>query len=229
MCRDASLFFNAITGYSEVQPGRRLVMAPFHLKDKVISLIEREAARKTQEYPGLIMAKMNSLTDPDVIQALYRASKAGVTVWLNVRGICMLVPGLPGLSENIRVVSVVDRYLEHARIFYFANGGASDVYLSSADWMERNLEKRVELLFPLLRDDCRSRVVEILRAYFKDTLKSSQLKSDGSWARTELEAGGQPFRVQEHFHLQAMNRAEARAREPKLQLEVRRGQGREAE
>ncbi len=229
MCHDASLFFNAITGYSEVQPGRRLVMAPFHLKDKVLSLIEREATRKTQEYPGLIMAKMNSLTDPDVIRALYAASQAGVSIWLNVRGICMLVPGIKGLSDNIRVVSVVDRYLEHARIFYFANGGAADIYLASADWMERNLEKRVELLFPILKEECRTRVSEILRAYFKDSCKACQLLPDGSWEAVKPQEGEPGFRVQEFFYQQARDKAEAWAREPKLQLEVRRGQGKDLE
>lgn len=223
LCRDASFFFNAITGYSEAQPGHRLVMAPFHLKDKVISLIDREAARSTQEYPGLIMAKMNSLTDPDVIRALYRASRAGVAIRLNVRGICMLVPGRPGLSENIRVVSVVDRYLEHSRIFHFANGGASELYLSSADWMERNLERRVELLFPVRDEACSKKALDILKAYFRDNVKACRLSADGRWSRVEPKGGEAPFRAQEFFHAQAKNRAEALAREPRLRLEVRRG------
>jgi polyphosphate kinase len=120
---DTNLFFNMITGYSAIQSMRKLVVAPMNLKHRLIELIDREAERSSQEYPGLIIAKMNSLADTDVVDALYRASRAGVRVDLNIRGICVLIPGVPGLSDHIRVVSVVDRYLEHARIFYFANAG----------------------------------------------------------------------------------------------------------
>ena len=148
IANDATLFFNMISGYSAIMSTRRLVMAPIDLKPKLISLIDREIERSVPERPGRIVAKMNSLADPEMISALYRASRAGVRVMLNVRGICMLVPGVAGMSENITVVSVIDRYLEHTRIFWFENGGADELYLSSADWMPRNLDRRVELMFP---------------------------------------------------------------------------------
>lgn len=227
LCYDASSFFNAITGYSEVQAGRKLVMAPFHLKNRVISMIDREAKRSSQAYPGLIMAKMNALTDVDVIQALYRASASGVRVLLNVRGICALKPGQPGISENIEVLSVVDYYLEHARVFYFSNGGNEELYLSSADWMERNLLKRVELLFPIESDECKRRVLDILKAYFRDNCKAHKLKPDGRWERIEPAAGQDAFRVQEYFYRAALSRANE-IEAPKPLLSVRRLSGGEA-
>jgi polyphosphate kinase len=193
---DAGLLFNMLTGYSMIQPMRRLVMAPTGLKHRLLSLIERETNRSSQEYPGRIMAKMNALADPDVINALYRASQGGVRIDLNVRGVCMLVPGAPALSENIRVVSVIDHFLEHSRIFYFANGGAEEVFLSSADWMPRNLERRVELIFPILQEDIRRDAVSILEAYFKDNCQAHELKPDGSWHRLCPSKGENPFRVQ---------------------------------
>ena len=124
-------------------------MAPHGLRAKFTALIEREIERARGDGQALIMAKMNSLVDPGIIGLLYEASRAGVEVLLNIRGICCLQPGIEGISENIRVVSVIDRYLEHSRIFYFQNGGAEEVYLSSADWMTRNLDRRVELMFPV--------------------------------------------------------------------------------
>ena len=145
--REATLFFNAVTGYSSAPRFQHLAMAPAALKRTLLALIQREAA--VADSGGLIMAKMNSLSDPDVIAALYAASQAGVTVLLNVRGVCLLRPQVPGLSDTIRVVSVVGRFLEHSRIAYFRNGGAEQVYLASADWMPRNLERRVELMFPV--------------------------------------------------------------------------------
>jgi len=147
---DAGLLFNMITGYSSVQAMNRLVIAPTALKRKLLELITREINRSSMEAPGRIMAKMNALADPEIINALYRASQAGVKVLLNVRGICTLVPGIKGLSENIRVVSIIDHYLEHSRIYYFSNGGAEELYLASADLMTRNLDRRVELMFPVL-------------------------------------------------------------------------------
>ncbi|MDR2136534.1 MAG: polyphosphate kinase 1, partial [Treponema sp.] len=150
---DAGLIFNMITGYSAIEPMRKLVIAPTSLKHRLLELIDREISRSDRETPGRIMAKLNSLADTDVIDALYRASGAGVKVSLCVRGVCTLVPGEPGLSENIQVRGIIDRYLEHSRIYYFANGGAEELYLSSADWMPRNLERRVELMFPVLQDD----------------------------------------------------------------------------
>jgi polyphosphate kinase len=193
---DTGLLFNMLTGYSMIQPMRRLIIAPTSLKYKLLSLIERESNRSNQEYPGRIMAKMNALVDTDVINALYRASQDGVRIDLNVRGVCMLVPGVPALSENIQVVSIIDHFLEHSRIFYFANGGVEEVFLSSADWMPRNLERRVELMFPILQEDIRRDVVSILEAYFKDNCQAHRLRPDGSWERLCPSNGENSFRVQ---------------------------------
>jgi polyphosphate kinase len=193
---DAGLFFNMITGYSVIQSMRNLVIAPTGLKYRLLDLIDRETKRSSQKYPGRIIAKMNALADRDMIQALYRASAAGVKVLLNIRGVCMLVPGAPGLSEHIRVISIIDRYLEHSRIFYFANGGAEELYLSSADWMPRNLERRVELMVPVLQEDLRRQVLSLLEAYFRDNCQARVLGSDGVWRRLEPRPGEKPFRVQ---------------------------------
>ena len=200
---DAGLFFNMITGYSAVQTMSKLVIAPTALKRRLLELIARETNRARPEAPGRIMAKMNALADPEIIRALYRASQAGVEVLLNVRGICMLIPGVKGLSENIRVVSVIDRYLEHSRIYYFANGGAEEIYLASADWMPRNLERRVELMFPLLQESSRKNVFEILSAYFRDNCQARLLDSTGAWKRLEPAPYEEPFRVQAYLHSRA--------------------------
>jgi polyphosphate kinase len=192
-----------ITGYSAIQPMRHLVIAPASLKRRLLELIERETKRSNQEYPGKIMAKINALSDTDIIDALYRASRAGVKVFLCVRGICALVPGLPGLSEHIRVRSVIDRYLEHSRIYYFANGGAEEIFLSSADWMPRNLERRVELMFPVLQDDIRARLKDTLEAYFRDNCQARLLGNTGEWTLLRPAFGEAPFRVQEYLHAQA--------------------------
>jgi polyphosphate kinase len=205
---DAGLVFNMITGYSVIQSMRKLVIAPTALKHRLLELIDRETKRSSQAYPGRIMAKMNSLADTDVIDALYRASQAGVKIQLNVRGICMLVPGVPGLSENIRVVSVVGRYLEHSRIYHFANGGAEELYLSSADWMPRNLERRVELMFPVIQEDMRTRIYDILEAYFQDNTRARLLGSDGRWTKIEPPPGEEAFDVQEFFLARAAEAAE---------------------
>jgi polyphosphate kinase len=196
---DAGLLFNMITGYSAIQPMRKLVIAPTSLKRRLLELIGREANRSGQGNPGRIMAKINSLVDPEIINALYRASQAGVTVLLCVRGICALVPGLPGLSENIRVISVIDRYLEHSRIFYFANGGAEEIFLSSADWMPRNLDRRIELMFPVLQENIRARIRDALEAYFRDNVQAWLLESGGGWSRLCPAPGETPFRVQEYL------------------------------
>jgi polyphosphate kinase len=220
---DAGLLFNMITGYSAISSMRKLVIAPITLKDRLIELIDRESKRSSRENPGRIMAKMNALADPEVIRALYRASQAGVNIYLNVRGICMLVPGLPGLSENIRVVSVVDRFLEHSRIFYFANAGTEEFYLSSADWMPRNLERRVELMFPVLQEDLQERIRVILEACFRDNRQSWLLHSDGRWIRQEpsVAAGDGPFRVQDYLLDQAAGEVET-PWAPRQQFVVRR-------
>jgi polyphosphate kinase len=222
---DAGLLFNMITGYSVIQSTHRLIIAPSALKRRLIELIEREAQRSSQEYPGRIMAKMNALADQDIIDALYRASESGVKIDLCVRGICMLVPGVAGMSEHIRVVSVIDHYLEHSRICYFANGGADELFLSSADWMPRNLERRVELMFPVLQDDLKQRVRAILSAYFEDNTHAHELMSNGTWVSRSSQRGTdeKPFRVQAVL----LSRARENAEHPLAAREefiVRRGQ-----
>ncbi|MCL2067805.1 MAG: polyphosphate kinase 1 [Treponema sp.] len=196
---DAGLLFNMLTGYSTIQPMMRLAIAPASLKIRLLELIERETSRAGQQYSGRIMAKLNALTDTDIINALYTASQAGVKILLCVRGICTLIPGLAGVSENIRVISVIDHYLEHSRICYFANGGAEELYLSSADWMPRNLERRVELLFPVQDEKIRAQIRDTLNDYFQDNCQARVLSSSGTWARLQPAAGEKPFRIQKEI------------------------------
>ena len=184
-------------------------------------MIEREAQRSTPESPGLIMAKLNALADIEVIDALYAAARAGVRILLNVRGICCLVPGIKGQSEGIEVVSVVGRNLEHARIISFANGGAEEIYLSSADWLPRNLEKRIELMFPVRDDEARRRVRSILEAYFDDTAKARRLGPDGAWRKAPRRPGEKPFSAQAFFY-ETVKRRRLLAEAPEEELQVRR-------
>jgi polyphosphate kinase len=193
---DASAFFNALTGFSDPPRMKKLVMSPAQLRDRVVKLIERETRRAQDGQAGLIRAKMNALVDERVIDALYRASSAGVRVRLNVRGICALRPGVKGLSENIEVVSIVGRFLEHARIFHFQNGGEDEVFLSSADWMPRNLDRRIELMAPIKAPDCRRRLLEILDVLFKDNVKARRLLADGTWRVAARPASDAPFMAQ---------------------------------
>jgi polyphosphate kinase len=196
LANDLSAFFNMITGYSQPIPWAKIEVAPFGLRRKLLRMIRRESLRSTPEKPGLIRAKMNSLADTDLIEALYQASRAGVRIELNVRGICRLRPGVPHLSENIRVISLVDQFLEHSRIFYFSNGGEEEIYLSSADWMPRNLDRRIELLVPIDDPGGKKELIEILDVYFRDNTKTWSLQPDGRYAK--LEPGkGKKVRAQE--------------------------------
>jgi polyphosphate kinase len=204
---DASAFFNTITGYSEPPQFNRLVMAPTGMRDKLMLLIRRESDWARTGQNSEILAKMNSLVDPKIIQELCAAGKSGVRIQLNVRGICCLRPGVPGISDNIRVVSIVDRYLEHSRAFAFGNGGDPEVYLSSADWMPRNLDRRVELMFPIQQADLKEKVLRLLRAQMSDNQKSSILKPEGTYER--VTAGrSDPFRVQERLYQQSLEEQE---------------------
>jgi len=205
LCSDLTAFFNVVTGYSEPLPWRRLAMAPLGLRAKFLGLIRREIERSGPEGAGQIRAKMNSLVDREIIDALYEASAAGVKIDLNVRGSCLLRPGVPGLSENVRVVSLVDRYLEHSRIFEFRNGGDTECYIGSADWMPRNLDRRVELVVPVIDPEHRARLSRILDALFADNVKARELKADGSLGRRD--GRRKPFRAQEHFFREALERA----------------------
>lgn len=197
--RDASGFFNTITGYSEPPAFTHLIMAPIGMRDRIISLIRREADRARSGQPAMILAKVNSLVDWKIIEELYSASAAGVPVRLNVRGICCLRPGVQEVSENIQVVSIVDRYLEHSRVFAFRNGGSTEVYASSADWMPRNLDRRVELMFPILKPELKEKVVGMLEEQFGDNQRARRLKPDGSYERI-APGKADPVRVQESLY-----------------------------
>ncbi len=177
-----SAFFNYLTAYAERRNYEPLAVSPLNLAETVISQIQREADHAAQGSPARIIAKMNALLEPNVIKELYRASKAGVQIDLIVRGMCALRPGVPGVSDNIRVRSVVGRFLEHSRIFYFLNGGAEDVFISSADWMPRNFYERAEVLTPIADPRLKKRLInEILSAYMADNVKSRLLNRDGSY------------------------------------------------
>ena len=200
---DASGFFNTITGYSAPQQFLKLEAAPLGLRKKVVELIDAEAERSAQDQPALIMAKMNSLVDAAIIEALYRASRRGVRILLNVRGICCLRPGMKGLSETITVVSIVDRFLEHSRVFYFRHGGEGKMYISSADWMPRNLDRRAELLVPIDDVAHRTTLISLLETTFADTVKGRRLLANGSYERLRSADGEQPVRSQQAFYQQA--------------------------
>ena len=200
---DASAFWGALTGYSDPPRLRKLAMAPTSLRPKLLGLIEREQRRAEAGQPARIRAKMNALVDVDIVRALYRASQAGVRIELNVRGICVLRPGVKGLSENITVTSIVGRYLEHARAFVFHNGGEDDVYLASADWMPRNLDRRIELMFPVEAPHCRRKVLEALVALLRENVKERRLGPNGEWKVPPRRRGTEPFISQQYLHAQA--------------------------
>ena len=209
---DASAFFNLLTGYSQSVGWACFAISPTDSRQRFIELIEREILASSPDQPGLIMAKMNSLQDKAICQALYRASRAGVRVLLNVRGICCLRPGLPGVSDNIEVTSIVDRYLEHARVFSFRNAGHEEVYLSSADWMERNLDKRLEVIFPVTDEALRRRLIAVLETCFADNVKARRLQPDGTYV--PVERRGPPVRAQAKLYAEAVEAAKAADRAP---------------
>jgi polyphosphate kinase len=200
---DASAFFNALTGYSDPPRMRKLVMAPTQLRERVLRLIQREKERAEAGQPAEIRAKMNSLVDEEIIRALYDAAAAGARIRLAVRGICCLRPGLKGTSDGVEVVSVVDRFLEHSRLFHFKNGGDEEVYLSSADWMPRNLDRRIELLFPVEAPEGRQKVLQALDAIFQDNVKGRRLQSDGSYKRKRPAKGEEAYRSQLELYREA--------------------------
>lgn len=216
---DASLFFNAVTGRSKLVRLQKLAPAPTALKQKVLELIEGEISRAEQGDQALIMAKMNSLQHPEIIKALYRASRAGVQIKLNVRGICCLKTGDRKDAKNIQVVSIIDRFLEHARIFYFSRGGDPEVYISSADLMVRNLDSRVELMAPIEDRNCKKQLIRILEASFKDNQSSYNIKSDGTSEPRAPEAGERPYRLQEELYKQAVKAARRQARKQSTTFE----------
>jgi polyphosphate kinase len=181
---DATELFNFLTAYSEPKNFKKLLVAPVNLRDRMIEMIERETENARQNRPARIVAKMNRLADVEIIRALYEASQAGVEIDLIVRGICMLRPGIPGLSENIRVRSIVGRLLEHSRVYYFANAGDEEVYIGSSDWMPRNLDRRVEVIAPVENPALKKYLKdEYLAAYLRDNVKARELRADGTYER----------------------------------------------
>ena len=195
--RDFVHLFNLLTGYSRHASWQHLGVAPLNLRSTFLSLIDREIAHVQQGGKGHIIAKMNALIDTTIIQALYRASMAGVKIELIVRGVCALRPGVPGVSDNITVRSILDRFLEHSRIFWFRNGGDDALFISSADWMGRNLDRRIEIAFPVYDTKAKKRLREILKTYLADTVKTRVLESDGFYRR--LAQGDSPLRSQQSF------------------------------
>jgi len=197
---DASALFNLLTGYSQGHGWKKLIVAPYFLADRLIALIERERKNAEAGKPARIIAKMNSLVDPGAIEALYAASRAGVRIDLIVRGICCLRPGVPGVSENIRVISIVDKFLEHSRIAYFQNNDAPEVFLASADWMPRNFRRRVEIMFPIEDPRLQNRIVEgLLGVVLTDNTKARVLQADGTYARVKARPGEPSVRSQIEF------------------------------
>jgi polyphosphate kinase len=181
---DASDLFNYLTGYSRQQKYRKLIVAPIKMRKFIINCIEREIEHQKNGNEGSLIFKMNALVDPAIIRALYQASQSGVKIKLIVRGICCLRPGVPGVSDNITVISIVGRFLEHSRIYYFRNGGSEEVYMGSADLMQRNLDRRVELFFPIEDKNLKDEVIhEILKIYLKDNVKVRKLLTDGNYIR----------------------------------------------
>jgi polyphosphate kinase len=182
---DATAVFNMLSGYSEPLNWNRLSVAPLWLKDRFLTLIRREMNNAKLGKNSRIIAKINSLCDKDIIVALYEASMAGVKIDLIIRGICCLRTGIPGISENITVRSIVGRFLEHSRIFYFENAGNPELYCGSADWMPRNLERRVEILFPIEEQELKDRVYHILDIMLRDTLKARVMDKEGGYSRID--------------------------------------------
>jgi polyphosphate kinase len=218
ICEDLVDLFAYLTGRSLKREYRKLLVAPLTMRKGFMAMIEREAQNARAGKPARIVAKMNQLEDSEVIEALYRASQAGVPIDLAVRGFCCLRPGVPGLSENIRVISVIGRFLEHSRIFYFLNDGAQEeFYLSSADWMSRNLSHRVEAAVPVEDPSLRARLREILDVSLNDNRQAWDLRADGTWHQ-RTPAPGEPERGTHAIFMQLTKQRAAAALEiPKFQ------------
>jgi polyphosphate kinase len=195
---DVSDLFNYLTVYTEPLEVRKLLIAPLNMRERMKGLIQREIDNANNGRSGRIIAKLNRLADPQIVNMLYAASQAGVRIDLTVRGICTLRPGVPGLSENITVRSVVGRLLEHSRVYYFENGGEGEVFMGSSDWMPRNLDRRVEVLAPI-RDKAIAQFLryEYLEAYMRDNVKARELRPDGSYGRAAKI--GEAFDAQMYF------------------------------
>jgi polyphosphate kinase len=206
---DVSALFNILTGFNSWTAGdmltpetvasmfRKFMISPVTTQETLLRLIDRESKKSTPKMPGRIIAKLNALVDTKIIRKLYEASQAGVRVDLLVRGICCLRPGVPGISENIRVISILDRFLEHSRIYYFHNGGSPEIYSGSADWMPRNFKKRAEILYPIENTELKARIIkEILITYLNDNVKARLMQPDGSYVRVKPKEGAKLVRSQ---------------------------------
>lgn len=210
---DATAVFNMLSGYSEPLHWNKLALAPIWLRDKFLSLIEREKNNAAKGKPAKIIAKMNSLCDPGIIDALYEAGQAGVEIQLIIRGICCLRAGVPGLSENIHVRSIVGTFLEHSRIFYFENTGSPEIFMGSADWMPRNLDKRVEILFPVEDASLKKEIIHILTIQLNDTMKAHIMQPDGTYVKVD-KRGKALLNSHDYFREEAIKNA------PKSHLET---------
>jgi polyphosphate kinase len=193
---DVHEIFLQLTSLTRTSRLRRLLQSPFNLHESIVAMIDRESQHAQAGRSARIIVKLNALVEPLVIEALYRASCAGVRVQLIVRGVCALCPGIPGVSDHITVRSVIGRFLEHSRVYWFENGGAAELYLSSADWMERNFFRRVEIAFPVLREQHRDRIFRDLEAYLADNVNAWELRADGTYQRV-TPGGGPPRDAQQ--------------------------------
>ncbi len=211
---DATAVFNMLSGYSEPKRWNKLIVAPIWMKDRFLSLIEREAENAKKGLPAQIRAKMNSLCDPKIMAGLYYASSCGVQVELLVRGICCLKVGIPGVSENIQVRSIVGEFLEHSRIFYFENGGNPEIYMGSADWMPRNLDRRVEIVFPVEDEKIKKELEHVIDLEFRDNVKAHLLQPDGTYVKPD-KRGKTQINSQMEFCMEATEKASLHKHEEK--------------
>ena len=216
---DATAVFNMLSGYSEPKRWNRLIVAPIWMKDRFVKMIEREAEHAKKGEEAHIAAKMNSLCDPEIIAALYYASSCGVRIDLLIRGICCLKVGIPGISENIHVRSIVGNFLEHSRIFYFRNGGSDEIYMGSADWMPRNLDRRVEIVFPVEDERIKEEIMHVLDLEFRDNVKAHILQPSGLYEKQD-KRGKTLINSQMEFCREATERARAAKKEKKEKKRV---------
>ena len=214
---DATAVFNMLSGYSEPKYWNKLIVAPLWMKDRFLKMIELEANHAKEGKEARIMAKMNSLCDPKIMEALYHASACGVKIELIIRGICCLKVGIPGVSENITVRSIVGDFLEHSRIFYFYNNGAEEVFMGSADWMPRNLDRRVEIVFPVEDEKIKREVIHILDVELADNRKAHILQPDGTYIKPDRR-GKVLINSQQEFCTEAQEQAKDPGKKDRLKI-----------